>query len=305
MDFDEAAQALETDGQQYQLMEIINALRRQVDAWRAIPDPARWRVTPETARLLQHWRSHRFGDIRPFFCQVEAAETAIWLTEVAPALGNEGRRFLDHLAAANEQANPGLDTPGAEARDRCRQDHRHGHAHRVADRQRGAPSRQPEVHARIPGGHPGSHHPRPPAGAPAERPGQLLPKPRAGAGRPARRPGPRQDRHHQLPRLHAARDPRHLEGGTRPPPGPGSGDRDPRDRGPDAPAGDAGPHGHEEHPRAQRRGPPLLPREAVRGGRGRPAEGRRPHRGCRRTRKPHECGSRAWRRCAASSVSGA
>ena len=117
MDFDEAAQALETDGQQYQLMEIINALRRQVDAWRAIPDPARWRVTPETARLLQHWRSHRassrserhrFGDIRPFFCQVEAAEAAIWLTEVAPALGNEGRRFLDHLAVANEQANPGL-----------------------------------------------------------------------------------------------------------------------------------------------------------------------------------------------------
>ena len=117
MDFDEAAQALETDGQQYQLMEIINALRRQVDAWRAIPDPARWRVTPETARLLRHWRSHRansrgerhrFGDIRPFFCQVEAAETAIWLTEVAPALGNEGRRFLDHLASANEQANPGL-----------------------------------------------------------------------------------------------------------------------------------------------------------------------------------------------------
>ena len=52
---------------------------------------------------------HRFGDTRPFFCQVEAAETAIWLTEVAPALGNEGRRFLDHLAAANEQANPGLD----------------------------------------------------------------------------------------------------------------------------------------------------------------------------------------------------
>ena len=117
MDFDEAAQALETDGQQYQLMEIINALRRQVDAWRAIPDPGRWRVTPETARLLQHWRSHRassrserhrFGDIRPFFCQVEAAEAAIWLTEVAPALGNEGRRFLDHLAVANEQANPGL-----------------------------------------------------------------------------------------------------------------------------------------------------------------------------------------------------
>ena len=108
MDFDEATQALETDGQQYQLMETINALRRRVDAWRSIPDSGRWRVTPETARLLKHWRCHRFADIRPFFCQVEAAETAIWLTEVAPGLGNEGRRFLDHLAAANEQANPGL-----------------------------------------------------------------------------------------------------------------------------------------------------------------------------------------------------
>ena len=85
MVFDEAALALEAEGQQYELMEIINELRRRVDAWRWIPDSGRWRVTPETARLLQHWRSHRassrserhrFGDIRPFFCQVEAAKTA-------------------------------------------------------------------------------------------------------------------------------------------------------------------------------------------------------------------------------------
>ena len=94
MVFDAAAQALEKEGQQYELMEIINELRRRVDAWRSIPDSGRWRVTPETARLLEHWRSHqassrserhRFADIRPFFCQVEAAEAAIWLTEVAPA----------------------------------------------------------------------------------------------------------------------------------------------------------------------------------------------------------------------------
>ena len=108
MGFDEDAQALESENQQYELVAIINALRRQVDAWRAIPDPGSWRVTPETARLLQHWRRHRFNGIRPFFCQVEAAETAIWLSEVAPRLGNEGRRYLDHLAAANERANPGL-----------------------------------------------------------------------------------------------------------------------------------------------------------------------------------------------------
>ncbi len=35
-------------------------------------------------------------------------ETAIWLTEVAPKLGPRGKKFLDHLANANNEANPGL-----------------------------------------------------------------------------------------------------------------------------------------------------------------------------------------------------
>ncbi len=64
-------------------------------------------MTPETTRLLQHWRHHKFNDVRPFFCQVEAAETAIWLTEVAP-LSKNGKRLLDHLVAANKDANPEL-----------------------------------------------------------------------------------------------------------------------------------------------------------------------------------------------------
>ena len=106
--FDETASALETDGQQYELMALINGLRRRVDEWRQIPESAKWRVTPETARLLKHWRSHPFADIRPFFCQVEAAEAVIWLTEVAPKLGREGRSFLDQLERANTEANPGL-----------------------------------------------------------------------------------------------------------------------------------------------------------------------------------------------------
>ena len=106
--FDEEAQQLATEGQQYELMELINGLRARVDEWRTIPDPGKWRVTPETARLLQHWRGHEFAGIRPFFCQVEAVEAAIWLTEVAPGLGRAGRGFLDQLKAANEQANPGL-----------------------------------------------------------------------------------------------------------------------------------------------------------------------------------------------------
>jgi len=106
--FDEAAQRVATEGQQYELAQTINSVRNAVDRWRALPDPAQWRVTPETARLLQHWRHHRFNDLRPFFCQVEAVETVIWLTEVAPNVGNAGRPFLEHLEQANAQANPDL-----------------------------------------------------------------------------------------------------------------------------------------------------------------------------------------------------
>ena len=101
-------EGLSSEALQYDPMPIIASLRRQVDEWRLIPDPNRWQVTPETARLLQHWRSHRFAEYRPFFCQIEAMETLIWLTEVAPSRGRQGRVFLDHLTGANEQANPGL-----------------------------------------------------------------------------------------------------------------------------------------------------------------------------------------------------
>src|SRR5206468_830938 len=76
------------------------------DQWRALP-PNQWQVTPETARLLQHWRHHDFGSIRPFFCQVEAVETAIWLTEVAPQSG-KAEKILKHLTNANNDANPEL-----------------------------------------------------------------------------------------------------------------------------------------------------------------------------------------------------
>lgn len=99
---------LSTQQQQYDPTSIINALRIQVDKWRSIPSPNDWKVTPETARLLQHWRHHQFNGVRPFFCQVEAVETAIWLTEVAPNLGKTGEGFLEHLANANNDANPEL-----------------------------------------------------------------------------------------------------------------------------------------------------------------------------------------------------
>ena len=99
---------LSTADQQYDIRSLINELREQVSRWRSLKNPNDWRVTPETRRLLQHWRTHAFSGVRPFFCQVEAVETVIWLTEVAPEIGKEGRRFLDHLTAVNAEANPEL-----------------------------------------------------------------------------------------------------------------------------------------------------------------------------------------------------
>src|SRR5579862_9728504 len=105
--FDEG-KGLSTQKQQYDPTSIINDLRYQVDQWRKLTNPSDWLVTPETERLLQHWRHHNFNSFRPFFCQVEAVETAIWLTEVAPKLGKTGKRFIEHLANANRDANPEL-----------------------------------------------------------------------------------------------------------------------------------------------------------------------------------------------------
>ena len=107
MIFDEGA-GLSSASQLYDATSIINSVRREVDRWRSLPSSNQWKVTPETARLLQHWRHHEFNGTRPFFCQVEAVETLIWLTEVAPQWGPEGKRLLKHLADANLATNPEL-----------------------------------------------------------------------------------------------------------------------------------------------------------------------------------------------------
>ena len=99
---------LSNSEQQYDITSVINQVRQHVEKWRAIPDSNSWRVTPETARLLHHWRHHRFSGRRPFFCQVEAVETVIWLTEVAPKLGKTEKDFLNRLENANNNANPEL-----------------------------------------------------------------------------------------------------------------------------------------------------------------------------------------------------
>jgi type III restriction enzyme len=104
--FDEG-KGLSTREQQYDPTSIINEVRGHVGRWRVWPKASEWQVTPETALLLRHWRHHQFESIRPFFCQVEAVETAIWLTEVAPH-SKSGKQILEQLAAANKDANPEL-----------------------------------------------------------------------------------------------------------------------------------------------------------------------------------------------------
>src|SRR4051812_32052016 len=66
--FDEG-KGLSTAEQQYDPTSMINEVRDQVSRWRSRPNQVDWQVTPETARLLQHWRHHKYVGLRPFFCQ--------------------------------------------------------------------------------------------------------------------------------------------------------------------------------------------------------------------------------------------
>jgi len=103
-----AGDGLSTAKQEYNPTPIINEIRGYVAAWRNLPNPNQWQVTPETARLLQHWRHHQFEDLRPFYCQIEAVETAIWLAEVASDRAAAGAKIWTHICGANKEANPDL-----------------------------------------------------------------------------------------------------------------------------------------------------------------------------------------------------
>lgn len=76
------AQGFDDPGQFIEL-DLVNQIRPQVQAWREANYP---HVTGITRRLLEHWNDpdQREGR-RFFFCQMEAIETLIWLTEAAPA----------------------------------------------------------------------------------------------------------------------------------------------------------------------------------------------------------------------------
>jgi len=96
------------DEPEYNPTPIINEIREHVASWRALKNPADWGVTPTTARLLTHWREFKFSGPKPFFCQVEAVETIIWLAEFVPNRPRQYRTILAHLQGGNEASNPEL-----------------------------------------------------------------------------------------------------------------------------------------------------------------------------------------------------
>ena len=62
---------------------LVQHIRPRVQAWRDDGYPG---VTGVTKRLLEHWTNpEEFETRRFFFCQLEAVETLIWLTEAAAA----------------------------------------------------------------------------------------------------------------------------------------------------------------------------------------------------------------------------
>lgn len=81
-------------------LDLVNAIRARVDAWRERGSPG---VTRVTAELLRHWSaSERQRQL--FFAQREAAETIIWLVEASPAeragieIPRDGGAFIRYCA---------------------------------------------------------------------------------------------------------------------------------------------------------------------------------------------------------------
>ena len=58
---------------------LVNKIRKRVDTWRENNYPG---ITGITKKLFAHWYNNEIReDKKFFFCQMEAIETIIWLTE--------------------------------------------------------------------------------------------------------------------------------------------------------------------------------------------------------------------------------
>ena len=91
-------------GERREPNSLINDTRREVERWRLDYRG----VTPITRKLLEHWADPARGDQRVLFCQREAAETAIYLAEVAGRRNAGDADFRRRVDEANAIHNAGL-----------------------------------------------------------------------------------------------------------------------------------------------------------------------------------------------------
>lgn len=82
--------------------KFINDVRNRVRLWR---DGGYRETTKTTTRLLRYWTDPE-RENKLFFCQIEALETAIYLTEAARKCSDAW--IENEVRLANEAANPGL-----------------------------------------------------------------------------------------------------------------------------------------------------------------------------------------------------
>src|SRR3989344_4198949 len=98
--YDPAAQAWSSE--RLKEYEFVNRIRELVTAWRKNDYPG---VTKTTQNLLRYWTDET-RDNKLFFCQIEALETLIYITEVAEKVGEHW--IINDLTRFNQDANAGL-----------------------------------------------------------------------------------------------------------------------------------------------------------------------------------------------------
>ena len=94
-------------GERREVNSLINDIRARVELWRARGYGG---VTPVTRKLLLHWADPAREDLM-LFCQREAAETAIYLAEVAGRHGEPD--FRTRIGPENALHNSGLPRIGS------------------------------------------------------------------------------------------------------------------------------------------------------------------------------------------------
>jgi type III restriction enzyme len=81
---------------------FVNKVRDRLQGWRMSGWPGLTKVSRD---LLSYWQDPN-RENKLFFCQIEALEALMWLTEVAPKSGDVWA--INEIKKVNDEANPGL-----------------------------------------------------------------------------------------------------------------------------------------------------------------------------------------------------